>query len=85
MNRYWNNSSFNLAYKKLLNDIEIRYINIHSLRHAHATLLILAGTDMKTVSERLVHTDIKMTMNTYSHVLKEMDKTASDNIEKVLL
>lgn len=40
---------------------------------------------MKTVSERLGHTDIKMTMNTYSHVLKEMDKTASDNIEKVLL
>ncbi|WP_270670985.1 site-specific integrase [Paraclostridium bifermentans] len=70
LNRYWNNSSFNLAYKKLLNDIEIRYINIHSLRHAHATLLILAGTDMKTVSERLGHTDIKMTMNTYSHVLK---------------
>ncbi|MDM8129788.1 site-specific integrase, partial [Paraclostridium benzoelyticum] len=81
LNRYWNNSSFTLAYKKLLNDIGVRYINIHSLRHAHATMLILAGTDMKTVSERLGHTDIKMTMNTYSHVLKEMDKTASDNIE----
>lgn len=85
LNRYWNNSSFTDAYKKFLNSIEVRYINIHSLRHAHATMLILAGTDMKTVSERLGHTDIKMTMNTYSHVLKEMDKTASDNIEKVLL
>lgn len=85
LNRYWNNSSFTLAYKKLLSEIGVKYINIHSLRHAHATMLILAGTDMKTVSERLGHTDIKMTMNTYSHVLKEMDKTASDNIEKVLL
>lgn len=85
LNRYWNNSSFTLAYKKLLSEINVKYINIHSLRHAHATMLILAGTDMKTVSERLGHTDIKMTMNTYSHVLKEMDKTASDNIEKILL
>lgn len=85
LNKYWNNSSFTLSYKKFLNNIGVRYINIHSLRHAHATMLISAGTDMKTVSERLGHTDIKMTMNTYSHVLKEMDKTASDNIEKVLL
>jgi integrase len=62
-----------------------RYIKIHSLRHAHATMLILAGTDMKTVSGRLGHTDIKVTMNIYSHVLKEMDNTASNNIEKILL
>lgn len=40
---------------------------------------------MKTVSERLGHTDIKITMNIYSHVLKEMDLTASENIEKILL
>lgn len=85
LNKYWNNSSFTSAYKKFLQEINVRYINIHSLRHAHATMLILAGTNMKTVSERLGHTDIKMTMNTYSHVLKEMDKTASDNIEKMLL
>ncbi len=83
--KYWNNESFRLAYKKYLNLIGIRYIKIHTLRHAHASMLILAGTDMKTVSERLGHTDIKMTMNTYGHVLKEMDKTASNNIEKILL
>lgn len=83
--RYWNNSSFTDAYKTFLKKIDMRYLKIHSLRHAHASILILGGTDMKTVSERLGHTDIKITMNTYSHVLKEMDKTASDNIEKILL
>ena len=83
--RYLNSESFLTSYKKFLERINVRYIRPHSLRHSHATLLILAGTDMKTVSERLGHTDIKMTMNTYSHVLKEMDKTASENIEKVLL
>ena len=83
--RYWNNSSFTVAYKTFLKKINMKYIKIHSLRHAHASMLILANTDMKTVSERLGHTDIKITMNIYSHVLKEMDLTASENIEKILL
>ena len=39
---------------------------------------------MKVVSERLGHTDIKITMNRYSHVLKEMDKEASDKISESL-
>lgn len=83
--RYWNNESFRSAYITYLKSINLRYIHIHSLRHAHATMLLLAGTDMKTVSERLGHTEINITMNIYSHVLKEMDKKASDNIEKILL
>ncbi|WP_419749335.1 tyrosine-type recombinase/integrase [Terrisporobacter petrolearius] len=83
--RYWNNESFRSAYINYIKSINLRYIHIHSLRHAHATMLLLAGTDMKTVSERLGHTEINITMNIYSHVLKEMDKKASDNIEKILL
>ena len=74
-----------MARKTFLKKINMKYIKIHSLRHAHASMLILANTDMKTVSERLGHTDIKITMNIYSHVLKEMDLTASENIEKILL
>lgn len=84
-NRYWSNENFRLQYIKFLDYIGIRYLNIHKLRHTHATLLLLAGTDMKTVSERLGHSDINITMNTYSHVLKEMDLKASKNIEKLLL
>ncbi|QQY54630.1 integrase [Clostridioides difficile] len=39
---------------------------------------------MKIVSERFCHTDLKLTMNRYSHVLKEMDKEASDNLSELL-
>ncbi|EPZ54762.1 phage integrase family prophage LambdaCh01 [[Clostridium] sordellii ATCC 9714] len=39
---------------------------------------------MKTVSDRLGHTDIKITMNRYSHVLEEMDRKASDNISNIM-
>ncbi|MDX5714987.1 integrase [Clostridioides difficile] len=46
--------------------------------------MFLSGTNIKTISERLGHADIKITMNRYSHVLKEMDKEASDNLSELL-
>ena len=84
--RYLSQNNFLQSYKRFLkNKCNLRYIRPHNLRHEHATLLLLSGTDMKTVSERLGHSKIDITMNTYSHVLKEMDQRASDNIEKILL
>ena len=62
----------------------VKRIRIHDLRHTNATLLLLSGTDMKTVSGRLGHTDIKITMNKYSHVLEEMDRKASENLSNIL-
>lgn len=72
------------SWYKFLEKNNIKKITLHDLRHTHATLLILAGTDMKTVSDRLGHTDIKITMNRYSHVLEEMDRKASDNISNIM-
>ncbi|KGJ49728.1 integrase [Clostridium sp. NCR] len=69
---------------RFLDKNNIRRIRLHDLRHTHATMLLLAGTDMKTVSNRLGHTDIKITMNRYSHVLEEMDKKASENISDLM-
>lgn len=57
-------------------------IKFHDLRHTHATLLLASGkVDIKTISERLGHSTINMTMNVYAHVLKEMDRNASDIID----
>ena len=58
-------------------------IRFHDLRHTHATLLLSQGIDLKTISERLGHTNISRTMNTYAHVLKEMDANASSIIDKL--
>ncbi len=75
LNRYFN---------KFCKENNIKQIRIHDLRHTNATLMLLSGTDMKTVSNRLGHADIKITMNRYSHVLEEMDRKASDNLSKLL-
>ena len=72
------------AFKKLIQNIGLRKIRLHDLRHTHATMLVLAGVDFKTISNRLGHTDIKITLNRYSHVLEEMDRKASENISNIM-
>lgn len=44
-------------------------ITLHDLRHSHASLLISKGQNILVVAQRLGHTDISMTLNTYSHLL----------------
>ncbi|CZR95382.1 MULTISPECIES: site-specific integrase [Clostridioides] len=82
--RLWKQQTFFKPFKKLLENNNLRYIKLHELRHTNATLMLLSGTNIKTISERLGHTDIKITMNRYSHVLEEMDREASENLSKIL-
>ena len=46
--------------------------------------MLLAGVDIKTASKRLGHSEIGITMNTYTHVLAQLEKEASDKIENVI-
>jgi integrase len=59
-------------------------LNLYSLRHTCATLLLSAGVNPKIVSERLGHASIVLTLDTYSHVLPDMQQTAADKLEKIL-
>ncbi|MCU7388615.1 site-specific integrase [Bacillus sp. ST24] len=56
----------------------VRRITFHSLRHTHATLLMEKGINMKVVSERLGHADIRTTMNRYTHVGQTLQKEAAE-------
>lgn len=54
-------------YQKILKKCDIPYIKFHCLRHTYATRCIVSGCDIKTLSELLGHTDIKLTMDYYFH------------------
>ena len=50
----------------------MKKIRIHDLRHSHASLLINKGQNILIVSKRLGHSDITQTLNTYSHLMPNM-------------
>lgn len=54
-------------YKSLLKQIDLRYLNFHSLRHNFATLSIQNGSDYRTVAELLGHSSVNTTLNIYVH------------------
>ncbi len=58
-------------------------IRFHDLRHSCATTMIAAGVDPKTVQTRLGHSDIQVTLNTYSHCLPSMNKAAGDTMDLI--
>ena len=60
------------------------HMTLHGLRHAHATLLLTAGIHPKVVSERLGHSNIAITMDTYSHVLPGMQEAAAEALDRRL-
>ncbi len=60
---------------------EIRHIRLHDLRHTSASILIAQGVHAKIISERLGHSDISVTMNTYGHAFKSADRAAADKLD----
>lgn len=61
----------------------IEKIKFHDLRHTHASLLLYKGVDIKTISERLGHSNIGITMNIYTHVMKELDNKCAVAIDSI--
>jgi integrase len=59
-------------------------VRLYDLRHTCATLLLLADVPAKVVSERLGHSSITMTLDTYSHVLPTMQRRAADTMGRLL-
>ena len=59
-------------------------MRFHDLRHSCATLLLSQGVDVRTIMETLGHSQIALTMNTYSHVVPELQRVASQKMDALL-
>lgn len=71
-------------FNKFLNRHNLRHVTLHSLRHTNATLMIAEGTDIRTVSSRLGHSNTSTTLNIYTHALKSKDTQAAEVLNDVL-
>ena len=59
---------------------EIRQIKVHDLRHSHASMLIHMKVDIATLSYRLGHENISTTLDTYSHMYGNSQKSIADQL-----
>lgn len=63
---------------------ELPKLRMYDLRHTHASLLIHEGVHPKRISERLGHSSIKLTMDTYGHLFEGSDRDSAVKMEKLL-
>ncbi|WP_067924771.1 site-specific integrase [Alicyclobacillus shizuokensis] len=72
------------AWYRTLEAADVPKIRFHDLRHTHASLLLAQGVHPKIVSERLGHSTINITLDTYSHVLPGLQREVADRFDDLL-
>ncbi len=70
-------------FKSFLKRNGIPHIKFHALRHTSATILLSSGTNIKTVSTRLGHSNLSTT-NRYVHAMLDADIAAAETLEQKL-
>lgn len=70
-------------YAGYLKAAGIRKTNFHVLRHTFATNCIDTGTDIKSLSEILGHSDVKITLNRYVHPTMEMKRQHMNSLAEI--
>jgi integrase len=62
----------------------LRVIRLHDARHSHASLMLKQGTHPKIVQERLGHSTISITLDTYSHVAPGLQEAAANRFDEAI-
>ena len=57
------------AWKDMVKRSGLKPIRLHDARHSHASLMLAQRVHLKIVQERLGHSTIAITLDTYSHVV----------------
>lgn len=70
-------------FHDFIRDNNLPKVTLHGLRHTNATLLIAAGTDLRTVSNRLGHAQTSTTANIYAHAIQSADAAAADVLDNI--
>lgn len=72
------------AWAMLVARAGLKVIRLHDARHTHASLMLKQGIHPKVVQERLGHTSIQITLDTYSHVVPGLQQAAAERFDKLL-
>ncbi|MDX1622100.1 MAG: site-specific integrase [Nitriliruptorales bacterium] len=73
------------AFGRAVRSADVPRIRPHDMRHTHASLLLQAGVNPKVVSERLGHSSVAFTLDTYAHVMPGMQPEAAERLAELIL
>lgn len=65
-------------FKSILEVADLPDVNFHSLRHSHASILIKQGQSIRTIADRLGHSSVQLTLDTYGHLMEGMQADAAE-------
>lgn len=83
---YLNSSNVIKSFKRILKKCSLSSdFRIHDLRHTFATRLSEKEVAPKTVQELLGHSNVSITINTYTHVLDSVKKNAVSKLNELFL
>jgi len=71
-------------FQNLCEENGLPKLRLYDLRHTHASLLINEGVHAKRIAERLGHSSIQLTMDTYGHLFEGSDRDSAEKTEKLL-
>ena len=72
------------SFYPLLEIADVPKIRFHDLRHTSATLLLAEGINPKIIQERLGHSDVRITLQTYAHALPHLQHEAAEKLDAAL-
>lgn len=78
------NTAVNKRLKHYSDELGITNITHHHLRHSHISLLLYKKVNIKYVSRRAGHADIYTTLNTYSHIIDELEQSENDTLSNII-
>jgi integrase len=73
------------AWIKLVRRTGLKIIRFHDARHSHASLMLKQGIHPKVVQERLGHSSISITLDTYSHVTPGLQEAAAKRFDEAFI
>jgi integrase len=71
------------AWIKLTRKTGLKGIRLHDARHSHASLMLKQGVHPKIVQERLGHSSIQLTLDTYSHLVPGLQEAAARSFDDI--
>jgi integrase len=80
----WTAGDLTKRFQRLLADAGLPRMRWHDLRHGAATLWLAQGEHPKVVQELLGHSNIGVTLGTYSHVIPSLKRDAADRMDELL-